>query len=75
MTNMRMKVMIISSTSNCRSFPDGNVAPSNAAGCKMNLSANDAAIAPVHWLATYTGTWRHGKCSVSADAMVTAGFM
>ena len=75
MTNMRTKVMKISSTSDCTSLPDGNVAPPNAMGGKIMLSANDAANAPVHWTATYMSTWLHGKCLVSADAMVTAGFM
>ena len=75
MTNMRTKVMMISNTSDCASLPDGNVAPSNAAGCKIKVSTNDAAIPPAHWAATYTCTWHHGKCLVSANAMVTAGFM
>ena len=44
-------------------------------GGKIKPSANDAATAPAHWAATYMSTWLHGKCLVSADAMVTAGFM
>jgi len=45
-TNMRMKVVMISSKSDCASLPTGRVAPSFASGFKMRRKANAEAIAP-----------------------------
>lgn len=57
-TNIKMNVMTISSRNDWMSLPAGIVAPSEAAGWRIQRSRNDAKTEPPHCATIYIGTWK-----------------
>ena len=55
-TNIKMKVITISSRNDCTSLPKGSVAPSEAAGCRISFNIKAAIKDPPHCAPMYNGT-------------------